>query len=142
MNCADVTFAGVSPSRMTPGSHGFDLSALAGAWVKPWSTVLIDTGVRLTHVPEGVIPLVVARSSLWNHGLMLGNGVGVIDRDYAGPTDTIKLVISNMTDRLHRVNAGDRLAQLIFVSGPPVTMELDDIEAPDRGGFGSTGEGV
>jgi len=74
-------------------------------------------------------------------GLVLGNGVGVIDADYTGP-----LMISawnrNPTGPALVVTPGDRIAQLVFTRvARPAFAIVDTLEASGRGagGFGSTG---
>jgi dUTP pyrophosphatase len=71
---------------------------------------------------------------------MVANGVGVLDADYCGPADEVKIQLLNFTDEPVQVRRGDRLAQGIVLPSPRVDwQEVDEIEAPTRGGFGSTG---
>lgn len=86
--------------------------------------------------------LLAARSSLpRKKGLMVPNGVGVIDQDYRGPDDEIHVQVYNFTDRPVQVERGERLAQGIFVRIAQVAwQEVEKIEADSRGGFGSTGQ--
>jgi dUTP pyrophosphatase len=71
---------------------------------------------------------------------MVANGVGVIDPDYSGPTDEIRIQLLNITDAPVRVRKGDRLAQGIVLPSPRVTWEeVSEIREAARGGFGATG---
>jgi dUTP pyrophosphatase len=70
---------------------------------------------------------------------MVANGVGVVDSDYCGPTDEIKIEVYNFTTTAVAVKRGDRLAQGLLI--PVVRAEWQE-RAPEkvaRGGFGSTG---
>jgi dUTPase len=90
----------------------------------------------------------------FKYTIMLINGVGLIDRDYAGPTDELKVMLYSaplMYDgfgkaRFHHSQAqkfkkGDRIAQLVFRKTEKFTLvEIDHAPASDRGGLGSTGQ--
>ena len=84
---------------------------------------------------------VFARSSTpLRRGLMIANGVGVIDADYCGATDEVKIAVLNFTAEPVTVKMGDRIAQGILL--PITRVEWDESAAPERnarGGFGSTG---
>ena len=93
-------------------------------------------------VPEGHFLGIFARSSTpLKRGLMVANGVGVIDRDYCGTTDEIKVQVLNFTQQPVQVKQGDRLAQGLFVPVTHVTwQEVEgDLREGSRGGFGATG---
>jgi dUTP pyrophosphatase len=71
---------------------------------------------------------------------MVANGVGVIDADYCGPDDEIKIQVLNITDAPVKVTRGDRLAQGIVLPCPAIEWEeVAEMTVPTRGGFGSTG---
>lgn len=93
-------------------------------------------------VPDGYFLGIFARSSTpLKKGLMVANGVGVIDPDYSGPTDEIKIQVLNITDAPVKVTRGDRIAQGILLPCPTVDWEeVAEISATSRGGFGSTGQ--
>ena len=73
-------------------------------------------------------------------GLIVANGVGVIDQDYCGPADEVKIQVLNFTAAPVQITKGDRLAQGLFI---PIAR-ADWQEAPgdlrdgSRGGFGAT----
>lgn len=95
----------------------------------------------MIEVPTGHFLGIFARSSTpLKRGLLVANGVGVVDADYSGPTDEIMVQVLNVTDREVHVARGDRLAQGIVLPAPRVTwQEVDQIRGATRGGFGSTG---
>ena len=64
---------------------------------------------------------------------------GVIDSGYRGE---IKVCLWNSSDKYCVVNAGERIAQILFQEVPSFTMvEVNSLEDTDRGtgGFGSSG---
>jgi dUTP pyrophosphatase len=128
------------PTPATGGAAGFDLAAAHEVEVPPGEIRLIGTGLVI-GVPAGHFLGVFARSSTpLKKGLMVANGVGIIDADYCGPGDEIKVQVLNVTSAPVTVRPGDRLAQGIVLPAPAV--EWDEVETPTgatRGGFGSTG---
>jgi len=129
------------PRYQTSGAAGFDLTASADVTVEPGTIALVPTGLVI-EVPAGYFLGIFARSSTpLRRGLMVANGVGVVDSDYCGATDEIKIQVLNFTrDRVH-VKAGDRVAQglLIPVARVEWREEAGDLREGSRGGFGATG---
>jgi|SRR5262245_38347422 len=129
------------PDYQTSGAAGFDLAASEDVTVPPASVALVPTGLVI-QAPQGHFLGIFARSSTpLKRGLMVANGVGVVDGDYCGPTDEIKIQVLNFTAQPVHVKRGDRLAQGLFL---PVTraewLEADgDLREGSRGGFGATG---
>lgn len=128
------------PEPATGGAAGFDLAAAADLEVPPHSIRLVGTGLVIA-VPDGHFLGIFARSSTpLKRGLMVANGVGVVDADYCGPDDEIKIQLLNVTDATVKVARGDRLAQGIVLPCPRIEWEeVDEMRVPTRGGFGSTG---
>jgi dUTP pyrophosphatase len=128
------------PEPATAGAAGFDLAAAADIEIPPHSIRLVGTGLVI-RVPDGYFLGIFARSSTpMKRGLMVANGVGVIDSDYCGPADEIKIQLLNFTDAAVKIAKGDRLAQGIVLPSPVIEWEeTDQMQAPTRGGFGSTG---
>lgn len=128
------------PEAATAGAAGFDLASAVDMEIPARSIRLVGTGLVIA-VPEGYFLGIFARSSTpLKRGLMVANGVGVIDADYCGPADEIKIQLLNVTDHPVQVARGDRLAQGIVLPCPRVEWdEVTEIAAPTRGGFGSTG---
>jgi dUTP pyrophosphatase len=128
------------PEPATTGAAGFDLAAAVDMEIPPRSIRLVGTGLVI-GVPEGHFLGIFARSSTpLKRGLMVANGVGIIDSDYCGPADEIKIQVLNITDAPVQVARGDRLAQGIVLPCPRVEWEeVGEMQVPTRGGFGSTG---
>jgi dUTP pyrophosphatase len=129
----------VLPRHESAAAAGFDLAASVDMTIAPREVTLVPTGLVIA-VPAGYFLGVFARSSTpLKRGLMVANGVGVVDSDYCGPTDEIKIEVFNFTDAPVQVRRGDRLAQGILI--PYVRAEWTEAaaaDAPSRGGFGST----
>jgi dUTP pyrophosphatase len=128
------------PEPATARAAGFDLAAATDLEIPPHSIRLVGTGLVIA-VPDGYFLGIFARSSTpLKRGLMVANGVGVIDADYSGPDDEIKIQVLNITDAPVKVTRGDRLAQGIVLPCPTVEWEeVSEMTVQTRGGFGSTG---
>jgi len=127
------------PEYHTEGAAGFDLAASVEMTIAPREVALVPTGL-VVAVPTGHFLGLFARSSTpLKRGLMVANGVGIVDADYSGPEDEVKIEVFNFTDAPVTVRPGDRLAQGVIL---PFVRASWDERAPDgktRGGFGSTG---
>jgi dUTP pyrophosphatase len=128
------------PSYGTDEAAGFDLAAAHDITIAPRTIALVRTGLVI-EVPSGHFLAILARSSTpLKRGLMVANGVGVIDPDYCGPHDEIKVPVMNFTTAPVTVRKGDRIAQGIFLSAPRVAWdEHEALRETSRGGFGATG---
>ena len=128
------------PEPATSHAAGFDLAAATDIEIPARGVRLVGTGLVIA-VPEGHFLGIFARSSTpLKRGLMVANGVGVIDADYCGPDDEIKIQVLNITDAPVTVTRGDRLAQGIVLPCPRIEwQEVVEMTVPTRGGFGSTG---
>jgi len=139
----DPRMQGNLPHYATPGSAGLDLRAcldapltlVANAWQ------LVPTGIAIYLSHPGYAALILPRSGLGHqHGIVLGNLVGLIDSDYQG-----QLMISawNRSDLPFTIAPMERIAQLVIV--PVVQAEFNVVQefaASHRGeaGYGSTGQ--
>jgi len=128
------------PAYGSGGAAGFDLAAAEDADIPAGQIRLIGTGLVI-KVPDGHFLAIFARSSTpIRRGLIVANGVGVIDPDYCGATDEVKVQVMNVTGQTVSIKRGDRIAQGIVLAAPRVEWdERTAITAPSRGGFGSTG---
>lgn len=127
------------PTRATGRSAGYDLFAAADALCPPFTITPVPTGVK-AYMPDNEFLQVSVRSSLAKNGLMLANGVGIIDADYFGnPSNDghIYVMIANIKDTDYLIRAGDRIAQGIFLTYG--VTDDDTADASRQGGFGSTG---
>lgn len=129
------------PAYQSAGAAGFDLAASADTEIPAGQIALIPTGLVI-EVPAGHLLGIFARSSTpLKRGLMVANGVGVIDSDYCGATDEVKIQVLNFTQAPVLVKQGDRIAQglLLPVARADWQEATTDLRDGARGGFGSTG---
>ena len=130
------------PDYATAGAAGIDLRACLDAplCLAPGDTHLIPSGIAVHIEDPGLAATLLPRSGLGHeHGIVLGNLVGLIDSDYQG-----EILISawNRGIRSFSIRPGDRVAQMVFL--PVVRAELEVVESfrtseRGRGGFGHSG---
>lgn len=127
------------PIYETSGSVGFDLMAREDTKIEPHTISLIPSNV-IIKVPDGYSLLVISRSSTpRKFGITKPHGIGVIDQDYCGPEDEIMIQVYNFTDQPVTIDRGQKIAQGLFVRTDRFHFEeVEEIEAKNRGGFGST----
>mgnify|MGYP004682995887 FL=1 len=129
---------GFDPLRAHEWDAGADLRAASSADIEPKRVVMVGTNVRV-EIPQGFAGLLFARSSLSRLGLMLANGVGVIDHGYTGE---VMVPLVNVGRDPVSVRKGERIAQLVIVPCLfPDFIWVDKLDETERGagGFGSTG---
>ncbi|MCP3683011.1 MAG: dUTP diphosphatase [bacterium] len=126
------------PVYETQGSVGFDIVCRENTEVPPGDVVLIPGNI-VVATPPGYMLLVTLRSSTpRKKGLIKPHGVGVIDNDYCGDNDEVKIQVFNFTDQLVKVDRGEKIAQGIFVKVDKFEWQEQDEMGDSRGGFGST----
>ena len=130
------------PAYATPASAGLDLrAALDGPLtLMPGDAALIPSGLAIHLADPQLCAVILPRSGLGHkHGIVLGNGTGLIDADYQGP-----LLIStwNRGREPFTVAPGDRIAQLVVLPIVRAALQVVDTfadSARGAGGFGHTG---
>lgn len=127
------------PVYETHGSVGFDLLARVEMTIEPNKIELIPANV-IVEVPDGYSLIVASRSSTPRKmGLSEPHGIGIIDQDYCGNEDEVKIQMLNFTNSPVTVKKGDKIAQGLFVRVDRLEFtEVDDMKKASRGGFGST----
>lgn len=125
----------------TPGACAFDLKSNWYYMIWAWKMVTVDTWVVI-QVPEGYMLQVSARSSTFkktDNGLILVNSIWVIDQDYHGPEDTIKLQFLNLWDKTVNLLPEQRIAQWVFVKIEKAEFHYcEKIKEENRWWIGST----
>jgi dUTP pyrophosphatase len=127
------------PIYATGGSVGFDLLCREDVEIGPGQIELIPGNV-IVRIPADYFLLLTLRSSTPRRkNLLIPNGVGIIDQDYGGEGDELKVQVFNFSREPVQVNKGERIAQGLFI--PVMRVEWQEIEevGVGRGGFGSTG---
>lgn len=130
------------PAYATSGSAGLDLRACLDEAItlQPGQTELVSTGLSIHLADPGYAAVILPRSGLGHkHGIVLGNGTGLIDADYQGP-----LMISawNRGTQAYVIEPGERIAQLVLLPIVRASLEVVDTfaqSARGAGGFGHTG---
>ena len=127
------------PIYETGGAVGFDLLARETVEIPAGEIKLIPANV-IVETPPGFALLITSRSSTpRKKGLMQPHGLGVIDQDYCGNEDEIKIQMHNFLDKSVVVERGEKIAQGLFVRCERAEFEeIEKIENTTRGGFGST----
>ena len=129
------------PEKSTEGSVGYDLFALEETEIPPRGLVFLRTGLVIKAEPPFAL-FVFPRSSLFKKkGLIMPNSAGIIDFDYCGEDDEVKIPLLNLTDKTVRIVKGEKVAQAVFirVEFPEVIEVSKPPSRSSRGGFGSTG---
>lgn len=129
------------PTYQTTGAVAFDLYSREDLTVAPKGLALIPANF-IIRIPPGYALIIASRSSTpIKKGLTLGNGIGVIDQDYCGPKDELKVQVYNLTDASVTVARGERIAQALIMPIERCELVEEKMEetAVSRGGFGTTG---
>ena len=130
------------PAYATEASAGLDLRAAIDTAVtlEPGDTALLPSGIAIHIADPGLCAVVLPRSGLGHrHGIVLGNGTGLIDADYQGP---LLISVWNRGREAFTIQPGDRIAQLVLAPIVRATLKVVDTfagSARGEGGFGHTG---
>ena len=120
-------------------SNWIDLRAAETVILKSGDFALIPLGVAM-KLPEGYEAHIAPRSSTFkNYGVIMTNSVGVVDTKFSGDNDQWRMPVYATRDAVIKEN--DRICQFrIMECQPEIEFEeVERMEDPDRGGFGSTG---
>ena len=163
----EIRFKKLNPEAKTPYKAididaGFDLYCTSIEETPDY--IQYNTGIAV-EIPEGYVGLVFPRSSVTKYDLMLKNSTGIIDASYRGEimcrfakvvnesikkyklktfsdSDQYGIDLGSVKRELKEYYIGDRVAQIVFLKLPKITLieaqELSDTERGE-GGFGHTG---
>jgi dUTP pyrophosphatase len=127
----------------TRDSVGLDLRACFDQNVltlKPGRRKAVPAGVAIEILTPGIAGFIFSRSGLGTkEGLVVSQGVGVIDPDYRGEI-IVSLRNTSRTERT--IHQGQRIAQLLFLPAFQARLfAVDQLSETSRGhgGFGHTG---
>lgn len=130
------------PAYATEASAGLDLRAALDAplVLEPGDAALVPSGISIHIADPALCAVILPRSGLGHkHGIVLGNGTGLIDADYQGP---LMISVWNRGREAFTMQPGDRIAQLVLLPVVRATLQVvGEFEASARGtgGFGHTG---
>ncbi len=127
----------------TAYSVGFDLRACIdeeSLTIEPGERVLVPTGIAIEPLVENIAAFVYSRSGLGGlQGLVVAQGVGVIDPDYRGE---LKVPLFNNSKKAITIAPFDRIAQMIFQPAFQAQFILSEKLSESgrgEGGFGHSG---
>ena len=117
----------VTPAKGSAHAAGFDLTITSTQEIDHFHT---RYGFGLSvEIPKGYVGLVFPRSSVYKHGMLLSNSVGVIDSDYRGEIKAVFLGVSDI-----QYTVGDRACQLVIVKIPEIELvEVEALSSTERG---------
>lgn len=129
----------VLPKRGSKHSAGYDFYSPEDITIPAGEQRLIWTDVKSYMQKDEVLFLVVRSSIGIKKGLQLANTVGIIDSDYYGNPENdgnIGICLKNTTDKDILIEAGERIAQGIFLQF--FVGDEGNTEEERTGGIGST----
>lgn len=131
------------PIRKTKSSAGYDFEAAEDCTIEPFKhgakPTLVKTGIKAYMQDDEYLMLCNRSSNPGKRGLVLSNGVGIVDADYYGNDDNDGLIMFsfyNIKEEPVEIKKGDTIGQGIFVKYN--IADLDDATGARIGGFGST----
>ena len=127
------------PAGAYDGAAGLDLASVEEVVLQPGERHTVATGLAVA-VPAGHAGFVQPRSGLAaRQGITVVNSPGLIDAGYRGE---LKVVLLNTDpDEPFHIRPGDRIAQLVVLALPRITVtEAADLPPSERAerGFGSS----
>lgn len=136
------------PAYASDGAAAFDLQAAVflnhedpkpRVTLAPGEQVMVGTGIQVALPIDYALDILPRSGAGAKRGLVLGNGLGLIDADYRGE---IIVCLWNRSQHHQDVQISERIAQARLVYSPQADIELVN-ELPETlrgaGGFGSTG---
>lgn len=139
------------PTKAHSYDAGWDIYAAEDMVIGDGETVKIKTGIAMA-IPQGWFGLICDRSSMGSKGIKVMGGV--VDSAYRGEvlvclcnTKCLDIYSKNheglyREDHPYTVKKGDKIAQMVFLPVPEVSMiPVRRLAVTERGdaGFGSTG---
>ena len=131
------------PVRKTKFSAGYDIEAAEDTLIPAFTAgnkpTLVKTGIK-AYMPDDEYLMIANRSSNpGKKGLVLANGIGIIDKDYYGNPDNdghIMFAFYNIKNEDIIIKKGEAIGQAVFQKF--YTVDEDNTTAERTGGFGST----
>ena len=143
------------PVYSTPGSAGADFFCAEEVTIDPIliygemdvmsfsaKPTLVHTGVKAFMQPDEALMLYNRSGNPKKLGLVLANGVGVVDSDYYGNPDNdgeIMFAFYNFSGNPVTLHAGDKIGQGVFQKFLRAETGAKTINETRKSGFGSTG---
>lgn len=138
---------GELPIKATIHSAGVDFIASSDITIPAFrfkgEATLVPTGVKAFMQKDEYLQIFARSSIPVNLGLIMSNGVGIVDADYYNNPKNeghIMIEFNNLTNEHIVIEKGTRIAQGIFNKVLPVTHGVRLKNDTRNGGFGSTNE--
>ena len=138
---------GELPIKATIHSAGVDFIASADIRIPAFrfkgEATLVPTGVKAFMQKDEYLQIFARSSIPVNLGLIMSNGVGIVDADYYNNPKNeghIMIEFTNLTNKHITIEKGTRIAQGIFNKVLPVTHGVRLKNDTRNGGFGSTND--
>ena len=138
---------GELPIKATIHSAGVDFIASSDITIPAFrfkgQATLVPTGVKAFMQKDEYLQIFARSSIPVNLGLIMSNGVGIVDADYYNNPKNeghIMIEFNNLTNEHIVIEKGTRIAQGIFNKILPVTHGVRIKNDTRNGGFGSTNE--
>lgn len=123
-----------------PVGDWIDLRSVETVHMEKGDFNVISLGVSM-KLPDGYEAWILPRSSTFRRwGIIMACNMGIIDNSYCGNNDIWGFPAIAL--RRTSIFKGDRICQFRIMKKMPSIdfIEVDNMEDPDRGGFGSTGD--
>lgn len=126
------------PTRATAHSAGYDFYSPVDVTIQPDESVMIWTDIKANMYYDNAL-LIIPRSSMGKHPVMIANTVGLIDSDYyenESNDGNIGFRLLNLGSTPYEIKIGDRIGQGVFIKYG--TVKDDNAFGARVGGYGST----
>lgn len=131
------------PQRKTKDSAGYDFECIEDIIIQPFKDIqkptLIPTGVKAYIGERDYLMLVNRSSNPKKKGLVLANGIGIVDSDYCDNPENegeIMFAFYNLGNEPIKIEKGYCIGQGII--SPFYITDNDNANGERTGGFGST----
>ena len=128
------------PVRHTNCSAGYDFESILSFELQPGEIKKIPTGIKVQMNQDEMLMIVVRSSTGFKYNVRMCNQVGIIESDYYNNSSNeghMWIALQNEGTEVFKVEAGDRIAQGIFVKFLTVDEE-EKLDNERNGGLGST----
>lgn len=127
----------LAPTKAHEDDAGFDVYAPSSTTIKPGQVAKIGLGIAIM-IEKGTVAIMSERSGMAVNSQITSIG-NIIDAGYRGE---ISIILANLSDKQFRINAGDRIGQIVICQlASQELAEVDELEETSRGvsGYGSSG---
>lgn len=130
---------GINTVSQQEHSDWIDLRAAEEVKLRAGEYKAIPLGAAI-ELPRGYEAIVAPRSSTFKHyGILMANGIGIIDESYKGEGDEWHFLAFATRDTV--IHAGERICQFRIIKHQPsfIMKWVRNLGNKNRGGIGSTG---